>query len=450
MALGKKVALTALGLLLLGVAFPQKFDVGIHGAMTLSKPVGMEQTSKWSTHPGSAAGFDVRYSFLRNFALNAGVEYASLTYNNKSFRWLPSWYSSIWYPYPYGGDVMSGYTFIRLPLMAQFQTNTAVNFSFGFGVFYGFMQSYSQYRETFYECGNSYPSPYPYPVEKPQNDFGVVYSAAVDYPITDKIALGVQFKYYSGREGYVNSLRGGSAEIGGYLRYNIFGRNGSDTSKIHRYFSVNAGVGVSSVVGSKLAGDYSPAFSGSQGFELWFSKNDRLLFGTGFRYEQLAYRLSGISDSYYVGVAYPSQTQTVDNLIQINYLTFPINLRYLFGSRYRPFIDVGAYLSMRHIASCRGYAYKVLTTPDYYHKYKTTINDQIDNVFKEIACGFSAGCGLLIPLKNNHHIQLAVQYRIGAGSIINEEVMNRYIPSKYDDNIKMSSALLSVAYIFPY
>lgn len=399
----------------------QRFKAGFYSGINFSDIHGQEYGGKWSSISGPSAGLSFKYNFLKPFTLVTGVGYSGINYKYTPYSYPYFSYPSLLEPYynsiiapkgPYGTVTNLGFT--RIPLLLEINVPSNLNFHLGAGVIFSFLNGGNSSHNYMY----SY-----YAGKIKKKDFGYLFSAGWDYPITEKLDAGVDINYYTGRKNfYENSKsRHGYSEITFGLSYkfkekersNGNASSGRDSTSAPAFLTYFAGPSYSWIKDTKGNGGYLPLLAFNIGFNLTIPFRGGLSFTTGAKFERTGYGIKDSSNLFYLITGDSKRTYYDDTRVSTDRLVIPFLLDIPFGKSQRIYISTGPLLAFKLNGRNTGTAITEGRWDSNYSVRKITVFDDMENVLNDFDTGWIIGGSALFPLNSGYSIKLSLNYSSG-------------------------------------
>lgn len=424
-------------------SFSQKVTVGLENGINFSNLHGNLYDGKWDALPGPVNGFYTQYDLGDWFVLQSGINYTSLYYNH-----IPN-------QYQYYGDYWR-FSFLRIPFLIKLKTPGKFRFEWGTGPYYSFFvndeftgKEKKRFKDTYGE-GEIFPS----------TDWGWIFSAGLNYSITERLEIKLTGQTTIGKKEYIPFAEGknGSNEIllgiGYKLNTKKSNRSTLNSDSILSRIEIMPHTGV--VFGTTSNPDFKENYLMAPGFEGGVSikyKNDRTLsFISGMYFERKSYGLNYNGESAYLYIVSESENSNTnilyDTHTSLDYLTFPFLFDFTFGGSFTVSINAGFYYSRLLNAMVRGESIYTYSNGNYYSVNKVYVYDKVNGNFKNNDVGGTAGIRFEYPVFKNNRAFLGINYSHGLINALRND--SNEIPSSAENQKIINSCwTVNLGLVFP-
>lgn len=448
----------------------QKITIGIENGINFSNLYGDFYDGKWDSQPGPVSGIFSQYRISNWFALQTGMSFTSQYYNYLSEQYYhfndfyPSsdFYlssslaqSAIYQPSYYSSNFWK-FSFIRIPLLLQFKTPGKLNFEMGTGPYYSFFvndeftgKDKKRYQEI-YGDEDKYPS----------TDWGWIFTAGLNYSLTDHLEIKLSGRTTIGKEVYINSVEGrnGSAEILFGIGYKLFAnkekqvstkiKSDSLLSRIEMMPHTGIIFGISS--NPDFKDNYLTSLGYTAGISVKYLQGKHLSLISGMWYERKGYGLSynGEINHIYLKPKNDNTSSFVNTEVNFDYLTFPFLIDFRFGNRFIWSFNFGFYYSLMQNAMVRGDYIYTNSSDNYYSVQKKYIYDKVNGRFNNDDIGGIVGLGFEFPVFSKSKIFIGMNYSHGFQNIFKYEYADNPLFG-WDQKIFNASYSIDFGFVFP-
>lgn len=413
--------------------FSQKLTVGILNGINFTQPQGYFTSGKWEVENGPVAGLFFNYRLTKIVSLQTEFNFTVINYTHKKYNYPGYLYypmyllSSSFAPYYVNSAEKWEFSFYRIPLYLKLSTPTKLKLELALGGYFSFRGNYElpEYP-IYYDYSLSDMMPYYNSEAPPEYDAGLFYSVGLAYPIAEDFNVYLNGRYFSGKKTYIESVSAtnGAAELTFGLGYSglfksknkVIQREPAADSASHSLtVTPKAGISITGNAGSDNNNMYSNATGFSTGLSFLYRLSEHFALQSELLYERKGYELKGESNSFFKYT--PTGYYTVDNKVNLDYVTIPLLLNMRFGETFTVYFNAGIYAAMQMNARCTGTAYNTSSGESSYHVYKTTVYDNIDGFMKSSDWGWALGSGIQYPVFKKYKLDLEFRYNKGFTNI---------------------------------
>ena len=433
-------------LLIIGLLFgyslkAQKISLGVYSGTNFSNLHGDLSSGRWSPKTGISNGIMMDLAFNDRFSLQTEIGFISYSYHRLS-EYQPyygpypfddltnSYYPDIIAPdyYYYANDSWN-YTYLRVPLMAKYKTLTTLQFELGAGMFYSFLTNdelTGKDRDLWSDEN-----------ELVQNhDWGYLFSLGISYPLTTRTKLFMNGRYSLGKNVVVKSFEGKneSAEWLFGIAYDFKAKDRSveessefEMDSVPRRWHVVPKVGYSfNQVQNKTnddSYDWQPGFSA--GVTVAYKLDPALALVADVLFERKGYGLEGESWLNYRYRTYSgTNTRHVDTKVDLDYLSLPVYLQIGKQEPNSLFVNMGAYISFKMNATCKGDVIEEYAGPNDYWLTETAVYNSVEGLFENMDYGFLFGAGYQLSLFETWVLSCEGRYTQGVQNVLKDDTTN--------------------------
>ena len=191
---------------------------------------------------------------------------------------------------------------------------------------------------------------------------------------------------------------------------------------------------------------YSNATGFSTGLSFMYRLSKYFSLQSELLYERKGYEIKGESNSFFKYT--PGSNYTIDNRVNLDYVTIPLLLNVRFGQKLQVYFNTGIYAAMQMNARCTGTAYNSYTNGITYQEYKTTVYDDIDGYMKSTDWGWAIGSGIQYPVLQKYKLDFAFRYNKGFTNIYSNHYNQTPVENE-DTEIKNKSYAFSLGFQIP-
>lgn len=427
-------------------SFAQKLSFGEYTGVNFSNLHGNLTSNKWEPKVGPTAGIFLEYKLGRLFAVQSEIEFISQYYEMKTYEQMNYFPVGIHYGYSSSYQPISeiiappyyelgnwDFSFLRFPLILKYKTPTRLQLGVGGGMFYSALLNddlTDEERNTAKkEDHNIYPPPH---------DWGYLFVADLSYPVTKELRLFLAGRLSTGKKVFIEkySAKNGASELLFGIKFTPNRRDPKvqenynisvpDTSFSRCYLKPGLGVTMAWNPGKKLSGNYSEKFGANAGLIFGYRLDKTVSLQTGFQFQQKGY---AFSDSSYYNHRYATDLKKsgrfVDSNVNLDYMTVPLNVNFLFGEKIALYVDLGIYAEFLLNANCTGTTIKEYQNGSDYRKEKYNLHDAVEGYYEPVDFGFLGGMGIQFPIWDKMKFDLGIQYANGSKNILKK-------PGEYD------------------
>ena len=456
-------AVILLSLVLTLPVFSQKLTVGLLNGINFTQPQGYFASGKWEVKNGPVAGLFLNYQITKILSVQSEFNYTVINYTHKNYSsdqymYYPLYENTIYIaPYYYYHSTEEWeFGFYRIPLYLKISTPTKLKLELAMGGYYSFRDHYDLPDYPVYV---SYSDTWPYTntEEAPKHDAGFFYSVGLAYPVTENFNIYMNGRYFSGKKTYIPSVSAtnGSAELtfgfgySGLLKSKKSASNpehSSDSASHSLTVTPKLGIAVTSNAGSDNNNMYSNATGFSTGLSFMYRLSKHFSLQSELLYERKGYEIKGESNSFFKYT--PGSNYTIDNRVNLDYVTLPLLLNVRFGQKLQVYFNTGIYAAMQMNARCTGTAYSSYSNGITYQEYKTTVYDDIDGYMKSSDWGWAIGCGIQYPVLQKYKLDFEFRYNKGFTNIYTNHYNQTPVENE-DTEIKNKSYTFSLGFQIP-
>jgi len=429
-------AVILLSLLLTSSVFPQKLTVGLLNGINFTQPQGYFTYGKWEVKNGPVAGLFLGYQLTKTLSVQSEFNYTVINYTHKNYStdqymYSPMYENTFYIPpyYYYHNTEEWEFGFYRIPLYLKISTSTKLKLELAMGGYYSFRDHYDLPDYPVY-TGYSDTWPNTNTEEPPKNDAGFFYSVGLAYPITENFNIYMNGRYFAGKKTYIPSVSGtnGAAELtfgfgySGLLKSKKSASNpepGSDSASHLLTVTPKLGIAVTANAGSDNNNMYSNATGFSTGLSFMYRLSKHFSLQSELLYERKGYEIKGESNSLFKYT--PGSNYTIDNRVNLDYITIPLLLNVGFGQKFHVYFNTGIYAAMQMNARCTGTAYSSYSNGITYQEYKKTVYDDIDGYMKSTDWGWAIGSGIKYPVLQKYYLNFEFRYNKGFKNIYSNQ-----------------------------
>jgi hypothetical protein len=314
------------------------------------------------------------------------------------------------------------FRYIRMPFLFTVSIPSTVNFNMKAGIFFSFMQDHNL-TENYYSSDVN---------TTRDRDFGYMFSSGLSYPLGDKIEIGLNVNYITGRKHFLTNTnyRNGASEFAltfdySFLKKSKKEKNTSsdpDTSK-KVTVTYKSGLNVSWNRLDEERDRYSSIAGLSVGFNINFDIGYGFSMITGVSFERKGYSLKDSSELYYRYLDRHNAKSYVDSKVHIDYAVIPLMMRIPIGKSEKIFINTGPWLGLKLNSRNVGVAYKDNRQYSTYSLVKTDIYDDFTQYIKDTDMGWLINAQVSLPVFNTYRVDLSVQYSLGLEDIFDASLL---------------------------
>jgi opacity protein-like surface antigen len=385
------------------ITYAQHLTTGFFSGINLSDIHTNSFSGKWKFKPGPVQGVFADYGFTKSLGFRIGLNYSTLYYEHKyAEQHNPVIYdylsSSFRYDmmYPYYAEEMD-LSYLTVPLQLRLTIPSRPDLILSAGTYLSHLTN--QNPRFFAES---------------KTDLGYVFSAGIDYPLSDDLSGLFSVRYIAGRKDINSSYRNGSFDftIGiGFKGHDSQNIPNSDSSASRFTMMYFAGVNSSrNYEGSNAMGCLTGV---SSGLRIDIALDELISFRTGLSFEQKGYSFNDSSDYPFAHIVRKYATYKVDTRVTLDYVEIPAMIKFYLGKSKIFSLSTGPWLAFKLNARATGTG---LSTTPYYQGYrllKTTINDDIGTIIKGTDAGWTFATAAAIPVKGMNRIEIGIEYKHG-------------------------------------
>lgn len=450
--------------------FSQKLTVGILSGINFTQPQGYFTSGKWEVENGPVAGLFFNYRLTKILTVQTEFNFTVINYTHKKYNYpgyisYPMYLlSSSFAPYYYNNsDEKWEYNFYRIPLYLKLSTPTKLKLELAIGGYFSFR---GKYEVPDYQVYMPYSAVYlpsdmitSYSTSEipPKYDAGLFYSLGLAYPIAEDFNVYLNGRYFSGKRTYIESVSAtnGAAELTFGLGYSGLFKSknkvkqpepAADSASHSLTVTPKAGISITGNAGSDNNNMYSNATGFSTGLSFMYRLSKHFALQSELLYERKGYELKGESNSFFKYT--PTGYYTVDNRVNLDYVTIPILLNMRFGETFTVYFNAGIYAAMQMNARCTGTASNTLSGESSYQVYKTTVYDNIDGLMNSSDWGWALGSGIQYPVLKKYKLDLEFRYNKGFTNIYSN-YYNATPVENEDTEIKNRSYVFTLGFQIP-
>ena len=428
-------------LLICGTTIPdlraQNFTMGLGSGINFSDIHGTGTTGNWKPKPGPSTGMFFRWSPIPQVGLQTGIDFSTVYYEYHPYVSDPGpeYYPMIepWL-YPDFGMIQSvpnsNHSFLTLPLQVTLTIPSRPSLTLGAGMYWTAILDRDFY---FIRYGNA--------ESGPRNDYGYIFSAMIDYPVTEKFSLFAGCRYLTGRRRFsdVFDYRHGWSDLVAGLSFGFGGKRGNEPEEEGLEPDVNENLTISWFAGASLSWNtgnivkdrYSSYAGPSAGFTVDMRLGESSAwFSTGLIMERTGYSMRDSSDVFYRYSKSGPAEYYADTRTSSDYAVIPALFGFRFGRNDILCLSTGPWFAARLNSQCRGMAWNEVTGTDYYRRTEITVSDDITEVTRRNDFGWMAGAGLSLPVGSAAKVNLGVMFRQGIPEVLNHDKASipAYVP----------------------
>jgi hypothetical protein len=315
------------------------------------------------------------------------------------------------------------FRYIRMPFLLTVSIPSTLNLNMRAGIFFSFMQDHNLTENYYSSIGMSNPH---------EKDFGYMFSSGISYLLSDKMEVGINVNYITGRKHFLSyaNYRNGASEFAMTFNYNflraskkdINSSSGRDTSK-KVTVTYKAGLNVSWNRLDEERDRYSSVTGPSIGFNVNFDLGEGFAMITGVSFERKGYSLKDSSELYYRYLDRHNAKSYVDSKVQIDYAVIPLLMRIPIGKSEKIFINTGPWLGLKLNSRNVGVAYKDSRQNSNYNLIKTDIYDDFSQYVNDTDMGWLINAQVSLPVFKTYKVDLALQYSLGIEDVFDASVL---------------------------
>lgn len=455
----KKWSLLLLALCFSSLCFSQGFTASVYSGINFSDIHGQPVGGKWVSKPGASEGFTIGYSFNKSIGIQSGIGFSVVSYEYRTsyyqypypyYDFSSSSYRSMIAPYYYPANTFSDFTFMRVPLLLTISVPSTVQFNMRAGLVLSFVQNYGSNTPAYYSQNRDNIN---------KKDFGYLFSSGISYPLNNKINLGINFVYLTGRKKFMENSndKHGYSEITLGIDYNFLKKSKvgtitkseSDTSSKKVTITYSAGINYSWNPHNVGTEKYLPFFGHSLGFSVNFPLGRDVFFISGVSFERKGFTLKDSSTVFYRYFDIGNPRYWVDTKVITDYAVLPFLLSLPIGKSPRFFFNMGPWIGLRLNARTVGVAYSESRMAGSFRSTKTVIYDDIERLVNDKDIGWIFSGGVSLPMKGKYKVDISTQFSSGFKELFNNQILNELQPSANDEKqIKNRTITLRVGITF--
>lgn len=450
----------------LSSGFAQQFETGLLSGMGFTDFHGNTGSGKWQTMTGAVSGVFFRYSLSPVLSVSTELNYSVQQYYYKPYQYYqPYYYPEYYFNYSYYvNQERWDFGFWRIPIYLTLHTPTRLQFSVSAGVYLSFTHHqehssnywypYPWYKNSIYLPTSGYEN------ESPRHDNGMLYAAALSYPLSSAFHAFIQGRYFIGHREFIEPQQGrtGVSEVVFGIGYNGLFKSkknpavpgaGNDTMLSRFTVTPRFGMNWSGVKGSGWPEAYAvkPGVSVAVGLEFRLDRTFSLLSGVGF--ERKGYHMQDSSIYYFMHAEASWSSYQLDTRVDLDYATIPLQLKISMGSGTRIYLTAGAYWGIKLNARVTGTA-EIENASEYgYSRNAITVYDDIERYIRNNDFGWLFGAGVEVPVFRGHKLELGVQYALGKTDILREEELSHDLLTESEDVLRNGSLVIHAGFAFP-
>ncbi len=460
-----KFTFSFLFILLLSLSsFAQEISFGLESGINFSNINGDLRSGKWDSQKGPVNGFYTKYLFGNWFAVQSGASFVTHYYKHISGNnYYPNPYPTDYYHYlssssyalssdhsyyPYYSNNNWEFNFIRIPLLLKFKTPGKLRFEFGTGPYYSFFvnDEFTGKDKEFYinQYGDNN--------LLPANDWGWIFSAGLNYSVTDRFDVNLSAQTTKGKEVYIENVEGknGSTEIILGVGYKLFPSKTKRLSTKIKNDSIgnrvkllpHSGIILPTAVTSESTETYSNSLGFTAGMSLEFVFQKDLSLISGMWYERKGLGWNSIGEDKIFNYPENSNVQ-----IDLDYLTFPFLMNIKSGKRFITNINFGLYYSLLYNSMAHGDYIKTYSGQNSYSMQKVYIYHKNKWRFKKKHNGGILGVRFEYPVFSETKVFFGINYSCGFINILDNESTDS--SSITNQRIVNSSFSMVLGFVFP-
>ena len=402
------------------VTYSQDLSVGFRSGINFSDIHGNFPIGKWEFKPGPSQGFFADYSLTPVISLKGAIAYSTIYYEyhpyaggyniplaNMLSSYTPDY--AIWY-YPI--KEMMNFSYLTIPVQLGLTIPSSPDLTLSAGAYYSLMVDHT-FQNVYSDT------------EVKKGDIGFVYSAGIDYPVSDRLEASLSLSYLAGRREFIKDsrYRNGRGELSFGLSYDLvpgksnYRSTDSDTLNKKIFLVYRAGTGVSWNSGTVNREKYSPLAAYSVGFDVGFMLSPNMYFRTGLSFDRQGFALRDSSDMFHRYYIEGAADYAVDTRISADYVVIPALLEYQAGKKIKYYFNAGPYLGVKLNARAAGKAISFEVGEGYYSLEEITVYDDTGSIIFDNDIGWIAGMGMVIPLRGNSMFDIGMKYRHGFSEV---------------------------------
>ncbi|MDT8401923.1 MAG: outer membrane beta-barrel protein [Bacteroidales bacterium] len=446
--------------------YAQKLAVGFRSGINISDIHDYSYRSyyagKWKYKPGPSQGVFLDYSISRVLGISTGADFSTVYYENHTY--LHDWYP--WPPYPmplwnlssssllpdypsmiaYTEPRIMNFSFLSIPVQLRLTVPSRPRLDLSAGVYYAFLLDRNHL--------NSY---YDEDSESAKNDFGLIYTAGLSYPVSERLNAMFNVRYIRGGRPIprYEEYRHGSADFTLGLSYGLFSEAANkdvmhDSINNKIYLAYRGGLNMSWNSGKPLGNKYSLYAGPSLGFNIGFRMSPGTYFRSGISFERQGYALEDSSDYYHRYFIEGDANYYVDTRISADYLVIPALFEFYTGKNRLFYFNTGPYLGFKLNARCTGTAIEEDASQGDYELKLITVYDNLEGIIQSTDIGWIAGMGMVVPLPGTNSLDIGLQFRQGFYEVYDTNDVPEYLkPGRGETLIRNSSLALHVGLRLP-
>ncbi|HDZ40218.1 MAG TPA: hypothetical protein ENH59_00845 [Bacteroidetes bacterium] len=448
--------------------YAQQISVAFHSGINISDIHDYSYRSyysgKWKYKPGPLEGISLEYSISPVLGIRAGADFSAVYYENHTYihsydGWppgpVPCWHlssSSLLPDYsaiiPYPETRMMNFSFFSIPVQLRLTIPSKPRINLAAGAYYAFLLD-RNHENSYY---NNDP-------ETAKNDLGLIYSAGLSYPVSERLAAMFNVRYTKGcrKIPKFEEYRHGSTGFTLGLSYKLFSGEEENNKELVQdsinnkiYLTYRGGVNLSWNSGRPAAKKYSLYAGPSLGFNIGFEMSPGTYFRTGLSFERQGYALRDSSNYYHRYFIGDHADYYVNTRISADYVVIPALFEFYTGETIRYYLNTGAYLGFRLNARCAGTAMDEKVWYGIYELKKITVYDNLEGLIQSTDIGLIAGVGMVLPLPGNSSLDIGLQYRRGFYDVYDtNDIPEELRPEQGEALIRNSSVALQVGLRLP-
>lgn len=384
----------------------QHLTTGFFSGINISDIHVNSYSGKWKFKPGPVQGVFADYGISKSLGIRIGLNYSTLYYEHRiAEEYYPVFYEShmpvdyrLDIMYPYYGEKMD-LSFLTIPLQLRLTIPSKPDLILAAGAYFSHLTAQNPEYYT-----------------DPKRDFGYVFSAGIDHPLSEDLSGLFNVRYSTGKSELGTSYHNGSFDFTVGIAYRGFLKKTSQVAQNDTSFSKVSimyfgGVNVSrNSEGGEVTGSL-PAVSA--GLRIDLALNEIVSFRTGLSFEQKGYSFNDSSDYSFAHIVRKYARYKADTRVTLDYLEIPALFKFYLGKSKIISFSTGPWLAFKLNARATGTAISASDNSQVYRLLKTTVYDDIGTIIKGTDRGWSFALGAKVPIKDMNRIEMGIEYKHG-------------------------------------